>query len=134
MSARNFFYATYWFSDPHIASPAVFRIWVVGLVALVVVGVILLVLRAQSAEKLYRSLLQRWSALSFTVGVVGLVLFFFRQQSAFILSWRIWFLALGLSVLPWFVRLAWYTLKRYPHVKAENAARELKKKYLPENN
>jgi hypothetical protein len=134
MNLKNLLYTSYWFSSPEIVSGTIFSAWVFVLTTLIGVGVVLLLVRSGTTEKLLRSLLQRWSAFLFTIGLVGLLLFIFRQQSAFVLNWRVWNFILVASCFPWFIRLTYYSLKRYPQIKTENAARELKNKYLPEGN
>lgn len=133
MHWSNLFYRTYWLTDPHIASPATFRLWVILLLVCIAAATVLLFVRARAQDTALKQLLQRWSSLLYTLGLVGLILFAFREQSAPVLSWRLWFLFLAVGCLPWFVRLCWYTCARWPKIKQENAARNLKAKYLPEN-
>lgn len=131
MSWKNLLIAKYWVTSPIIVSSAAFWRWVILLVVLIVVGEALLILRKKQTETITRLIMQRWSAFVFTCVLISALLLALRQQNAFLLSWRVWYVVAIASVAPWFYKLSFYTFKRWPEIKAENATRNLKTKYLP---
>lgn len=133
MSWKNLLLTSYWFTSPVIVSAVAFWWLVVVLVCLVAVGIGLITVSQKQKEESTRLIMQRWGSWGFSTGLVGALLLALRQQSAFLLSWRVWYLVVAVGIVPWLARLLYYTFKRWPEIRAENAARNLRAKYLPGN-
>jgi hypothetical protein len=131
MSWKNLLLASYWSTSPVIVSTTRFWQWVMIATIIILIGVVLVVLRKKQTEMITRLIMKRWSAFAFTIGLLSLLLLALRQQNAFFLSWRVWYLVVIISLLPWFYKISFYTFRRWPEIRAENAARNLKAKYLP---
>ncbi len=131
MSVRNLFYWSYWFSQPYIARDwlAIFLWVVVGLV--VAGGIGLYVARYYEKDHLKKEVLRRFAKFTLTAGIIGLVWLFFRQQRIPFLAWRFW-LVLAAGILGyWLSKIIRYMQDRLPAIKAEQAMRERRNKYLP---
>ncbi|MEK7625459.1 MAG: hypothetical protein AAB467_03875 [Patescibacteria group bacterium] len=131
MSITNLFYYTYWFKVPVIATGFVYWTMLLILIGLLALGLAASLARKSFEEKSFGKLAQKINNLGVGMGLSGLVLFFFRQQSAPVLGWRIWFLVWGVSLIIWLAMIIRYYVKRVPAIKAEQSARHEKEKYLP---
>ena len=131
MSFYNLLELSYWFKQPFIAREWSLRGWVIVLLVLVLAGIIGKIIQLKQSEKVIRQIYNRLSNISLTVGLLGLLWLFFRQQQVPFLAWRFW-LALLFGGLLWSViRTIIFLVRRYPEIKAEKADREMKAKYLP---
>lgn len=131
MNLKHFLYGSYWFNQPDPAQGGIVTLYVVILLTLVLVGIIALIVRQREQVNAIRMLLARVGAFGFTMGLTGLLLFWFRQESIFFLGWRLWYLVWFIIMALWLGKLLKYSFKRLPIIKAEHAARMQKEKYLP---
>ncbi len=134
MSLKNLFYFSYWFKVPVIATGFVFWMMLAVMLGLIVLGIAVVVARNVFEKKSLGNFSRKISSFGVSMGLTGLVLFFFRQQSAPVLGWRIWFLIWGAAFVIWVAMILRYFFKRVPQIKAENAERRQKEKYLPQGN
>ena len=132
MNLKNLLYYSYWFKVPVIATGFVYWVMLLVLIGLVALGVAASVARKAFEEKSLGNLAQKINNLGVAMGLSGLVLFFFRQQSAPILGWRIWFLVWVVVLVIWIAMILRYYFKRVPQIRAEHAERQQKEKYLPQ--
>lgn len=132
MRLSNLFYYTYWFKVPVIATGAVYWTMLLVLIGLVALGLAASAARKVFEEKSLGKLAQKINNFGVAMGLSGLVLFFFRQQSAPVLGWRIWFLVWGVFSIIWVVKILLYYFKRVPQIKSEQSERREKEKYLPQ--
>ena len=132
MNIRNFFYVSYWFSDPNIVRSTQVGIWVAVFLIFIALGILAVIIRRFTEKKISQNILERFSSFFFANGFGGIFLFIFREQGAPFLDWRIWFLLLAILDIIWLYRLFFYTFKRYPEIKAENKARAQRAEYLPQ--
>lgn len=131
MNLAHFFYGSYWFSQPNPAEGGVKVFYLVVLLSLIAAAIVLLFLRRRQTVSIVKSVMKRFSTLGFTMGITGLLLFLFRQERVFFLGWRISYLIWFVVLVWWLVRLLNYTFKRVPSIKAEQAERVRREKYLP---
>lgn len=110
----------------------VFWTMLVILFALVALGIAAAVGKKFFEERALGSLSQKVSNFGVSMGLSGLALFFFRQQSVPVLGWRIWFLVWLLSLVIWAARILRYYFNRVPQIRAEKVARQEKEKYFPQ--
>lgn len=133
MNLKHFLYSSYWFSQPDLATKGVEAVYLVILLALVLGGIAALIIRRRSVMPAMQNLLNRYAACGITMGIVGLLLFYFREQHVFFLGWRIWFLLWIIILASWLYRLVSYHLKRIPFIKAAYEERVAREKYLPKS-
>lgn len=131
MDIKNLFSINYWLSQPIPAYGATLWILVGGFLFFIIVGLVLRIVVQTNRDKAIKTALKRLSNFGMTMGLLGLMWMFFRQQNVFFLSWRFWLLILiGISAW-WLVRILEYVVRRLPVIKQEQAEREMKTKYLP---
>jgi hypothetical protein len=131
MKFTNFFFWSYWFSEPYIARGglAVF-FWVVAS-SLFFAGIGLFIYRKYRADKLEQEVFRRFAVLVTTLGVLSLLWVFFRQQHIPFFAWRFWLVGVAIF-FAWRLYVAFsYLKKRLPAIKAEQAIRERRDRYLP---
>ncbi len=131
MSVFNLLKLDYWFSQPYVAYGNVKWFWVILFLALVLAGLIGKMIQNYQNEQARQALWQRFSNLGLTVGLLGIIWLFFRQERVPFLAWRFWLLILMVAAAVWLTKLIIYAFKRLPEIKAEKQERELKNKYLP---
>ncbi len=131
MSLRNLFHSSYWFSQPELATHAVRWFWIVLFLTLILAGLVLLFLRRHQEAKALQAVFAGLSRCTLTLGILGLLWFYFRQERVLVLGWRFWLLLWVVVLAIWLGRILWYAVKRLPQIKAENKERENREKYLP---
>ncbi|HSR89465.1 MAG TPA: hypothetical protein VLK22_03695 [Candidatus Udaeobacter sp.] len=134
MSISNLFHLDYWLAQPFTARGLTLWILVGGFLVLVMAGLVFKILSQYQQQKAQKSLLSRLGSFGITMGFLGLVWMFFRQERAVILAWRFWILLWLIGGIVWLYRLLYYALKRIPEIKAEEIKRANLEKYLPKKN
>lgn len=130
MSIKNLFYWSYWFQQPMVLKNAAMGMWLVFFLVLVAAGLVALFMRAGSNEQAFKNFLNRVAGLGLTMGIFGLVWLFFRQEHIPFLAWRVWLGIWVMVFVVWVIPLLKYFVKRLPAVRAENAARMEKERYM----
>lgn len=131
MKLKHLLESSYWFSQPELARGGVENAYLIILLGLVAMAIVMLLVRRRQTINAVRLVMLRYASLGFTMGITGLLLFWFRQQHVFFLGWRMWY-GLWLVVLAvWLTKLLLYTFKRIPTIKAEHEERLQREKYLP---
>lgn len=131
MRFSHLLFKSYWFTQPDPALGLARWAWLVFFLALFGGGVAALMFRQKQEEGYRRSFLARLANAGITLGIFGLLWFFFRQQNVFFLGWRFWLLIWFAVFLFWTAIIAYHLLKRLPAIRAEQAARAARAKYLP---
>ncbi len=131
MNFKNLFKADYWFSQPHTAYDWAF--WPVVLVfgGLILSGIVLYVIRSSKTEKTDQVVFGRFGNFGITMGLIGLLWLFFRQERVAFLAWRFWLLLWLLLAAWWIGKILEYIVKRLPIIKKERLEKERIRKYLP---
>lgn len=130
-SFKNLFFSDYWFSQPFTARGSTLWLLIGGFLLFIVVGLIFKILAQYQNSKAIMSFFKKSGNLGITMGFVGLVWMFFRQERVAFLAWRFWLLLWVVTTTVWAYRLARYAFKRIPEIKAEEAKRASMEKYLP---
>jgi ABC-type transport system involved in multi-copper enzyme maturation permease subunit len=100
--------------------------------ALVILGIIAKVYAVKSnLEKLLRRAVQRAGSLLLTMGLVGLLIYFFTFENVPILSMRVWLLVLLASGIAWAWSIYRYVKVEIPAKREMHAERERLNKWLP---
>lgn len=131
MSFANLFSWSYWFHQPFSAHGAVLWVWVLGFLALVAGGLVARFIRQKKQDRQIREVYSRIGSMAITLGLLGLLWFFFRQERIPFFAWRFWVALWLLGFIWWAIKLALYTVKRLPAIREEKAKREVMEKYLP---
>ena len=131
MKFSNLFYSTYWFSQPVIASRNVYLFWLVSLIVLSGTGFACLIAEKFTQKGINKKILDKFGDLFTSMGISGLILFFFRQQSVPLLGYRFWFLGWAIIFVIWLALILKYLILRVPEVRVEQAEKARKEKYLP---
>src|SRR3989339_1375001 len=97
----NLLHMDYWFKQPDAASGFTMWFLVLSFLALTLAGLVLRTWRYYHQEKFTREIMRRLSNLGFTIGLLGLLWMFFRQESVLFLAWRFWLLFLALIFVWW---------------------------------
>ncbi len=131
MNITNLFKLDYWFSQPYIARGwLATALWAVVL-GLVLAGVVVFVWRYYETEVPKKELLRRYGTLALTAGICGVIWLWLRQQIIPVLAWRFWILPAAGVFAYWLVTIIRYTRQRLPTIKAEQALKARRERYLP---
>jgi hypothetical protein len=131
MNITNLLKLDYWFSQPFIARGLTLWLLVGGFLLFIVTGLVFKILSQYQNDKSKRLVLKRSGSLGITMGFLGLIWMFFRQERVAFLAWRFWLFLWVVITGIWAYSLARYALKRIPAIKAEEARRASIDKYLP---
>ncbi len=132
MSIGNLFYWHYWFSLPRVTWGTTFWLWFGFFSLFLAAAIVLRIVRNYKQDNLIREVLRRYSNIGIGMGLLGLLWFFFRQQSAPILSWRFWLLVWLVGLAYWLYLVIRYHVKRLPEIRKEKEQRTTFNKYLPQ--
>lgn len=133
MQIQNVLKGSYWFYQPFIAVGAVRWFWIISFLVMILAGLIAKIVRI-SSDKLSggtKEVLRRSGNLLITMGSLGWLWMFFRQQQVAFLAWRFWLLFWVVLFIWQAVKIAIYATKRLPAISNEQAKRDLQAKYLP---
>lgn len=125
------FYFSYWINQPAVLYGAAKWVWVIVLLGFTVLGLIFKIVQMARPNSFAREAWRRFGNLFLSLGLVGLIWFFFRQEQIMFLAWRFWLIPWVITFVWWLFKNAKYAVRRLPAIKAEQQARELKTKYLP---
>lgn len=131
MNISNLFKPDYWFSQPFTARGLTLWLFIGGFLFLILAGLVCKIVSQYQNHKPTQTVLKRFSYLGVTMGFIGLLWMFFRQERAAFLAWRFWLLLWAGVFIFWVFHLIKYLIKRVPELKAEEAKREQLEKYLP---
>lgn len=131
MQFRNFLYTSYWLTQPNLATKGVETVYLVILLGLVLGGIVALLVRRTQTVPALIVLMNRYTTCGISMGLIGLLLFYFREQHVFFLGWRVWFLLWFVVLAAWLGRLITYHIRRVPKIIALAAERASREKYLP---
>jgi len=135
MQIQNILKSSYWFYQPFIAIGVVRWVWIIGFLVLVLGGLVARMIRIYklNLEQRTRETLRRSGNMLITMGFLGLLWFFFRQEQVAFLAWRFW-LILWLVIFGWWIyRIIFYVVKRSPMIQNEQAKKIEMEKYLPKS-
>ncbi len=133
MQIQNVLKGSYWFYQPFIAVGAVRWFWIVSFLVMILAGLIAKIVRV-SNEKISggtKEVLRRAGNLLITMGCLGWLWMFFRQQQVSFLAWRFWLVLWAVLLVWWTFKVVFYATKRLPLISTEQAKRDLQSKYLP---
>lgn len=133
MNVANLFRLDYWFSQPFVATGTSLWLLIGGFLALVLIGLVCKIVSLYKEEKFKKVILKRFSHLSMTMGFVGLVWMFFRQEGAIFLGWRFWLLLWVALSAWWIFSIVKYMTQRVPEIRSEEERLARIEKYLPKN-
>ena len=131
---ENIMRMEYWFKQPDPTMGLLMWILIVFLLVLTLSGLVLKFIRRYYDDKFHKEIMRRASNLNLTIGVLGLLWLFMRQEHILLLAWRIWALILLSIFFWWLSRVLRYAVKRVPFLRAESAQKENLEKYLPGRN
>ncbi len=135
MQIQNILRTSYWFYQPFIAVGGVKWVWIVSFLVLVLLGMIAKIVRMnnQKIDQGAKEVLRRAGNLLITMGLLGLMWMFFRQQQVAFLAWRFWLLLWVVLFAWWGFKVSYYATKRLPMISSEQAKKQMMNKYLPKS-
>jgi len=134
MNLKNLLDWSYWFYQPFTARGGVMWFFVILFLALVLFGLSSKITRLYNQDKWYKETLRRIGNAGITMGLLGLLWLFFRQERVVFFAWRFWLLLWLIGAVVWLIRIAIYLVRRIPIIKQEEAKRSTLDKYLPGRN
>lgn len=131
MNLKNLVDWSYWFYQPFTAKGGVMWFFMISFLALVLFGLTAKIVRLYGQDKWYKEVLRRSGNAGITMGLLGIIWFFFRQERVAFLAWRFWLLLWVAGAVYWLVKIIMYIIKRVPVIKQEQTKRDEINKYLP---
>jgi len=134
MSLLDFLHPNYWLSlrIPYVGSGAG-RILFVFFAVMIITGIIIRILGA-NRKKTHRKLaklLKQIAVLLLTMGIIGVILYFFSYEEIRFLGARFWYTVWLLSTLIWTGVIVYYAKKKVPGMLIEEKEKLEREKYLP---
>lgn len=131
-SPVKFFNLTYLFDLRPYTYPSTINLMIGFFGLMVVLGIALnLYRRFKSETKTEKKLLDKYTSLFFSLGLIGLAMTWFRYERINLLSGRFW-LVIWLAVAGiWLYRIVNYQFKVIPKIRKDAENRQLLQKYLP---
>jgi len=130
MNFTNLFRMDYWFSQPFSAHGVIFWIFTVFFLALILGGIISRIICQYKKDKTDKVILKRFSNFGMTLGLLGIVWLFFRQEKVTFLAWRFWLVLWLVVAVWWLAKILEYIVRRVPQIKEEKQEKQKRNKYL----
>ena len=128
----KFFNLSYLFDlRPSIYAGTVYFLLAVFGVLIVLSLLIKIVEQKKKPQQFLKKLFQKYFSFFLTMGLVGLVLLWFRYENAAVLSARFWLLVWALAFVIWLVKIFQYQLKIVPPAREKLEQKKIFQKYLP---
>jgi hypothetical protein len=134
MNLKHLLDWSYWFYQPFTAQGGVMWFFVIFFLALVLFGLSAKITRLYQMDKWYKEILRRVGNAGITMGLLGILWLFFRQERVAFLAWRFWLLLWTVCAIIWLVKIVRYLLKRVSTIRQEEQKRSSLNKYLPGKN
>lgn len=130
---NNLLKFSYWFDVPaSFLTPNIFWILISIFAVAIIVGIISSVFSSKNKkDKLKKKLWSKFISWGYTVGIVGLILTFLKQQKTPYLGMRIWLLVWLLFSFVWLIFILKFVILKVPKIKKEQREKEEFEKYLP---
>ena len=124
---------SFWFSRfPQPLTAVYEKVFFIIFVAVLVAGVVVRIISNQRERDRYAELIyHKIATLLITMGILGLVWFFFTYEQIPLLGGRFWFLFWVLGTAGWAAGIAIYAYKTVPRLRIEEHQRKEKMKYFP---
>ena len=130
---QTFLQPSFWFS----LQPAEVGGWIgtsifVIFLLMGIAGVVARIVAAQKLDDRYMRMMgNRFGTLLITMGMLGVVLYFFSFERIRLFGSRFWYLLWLIGLIVWIVLLVRYMKKNIPAMKEQAEARFEKRKYFP---
>lgn len=131
MSYQNLLKIDYWFSQPFMAHDFAFWATLLLFLGLIIGGVVLLLIKSFNNDRTNKIIFNKLDNFGVSLGLLGLMWLFFRQQRVSFLAWRFWLLFWFLIAVWWLIKILKYAIKRLPQIKQEKLEKQRFNKYLP---
>lgn len=128
----RFFNLNYYFSLNPLIDSVTLKIMLAVFVAMVVCGLgIKIYEKIKDLPHIEEKLLDKYFAMLVVMGFLGILIAWFRYESAYLFSARFWLLLWGIGLIFWFVKILIYQFKVVPKAKKQAEQKKIFTKYLP---
>ena len=134
MNIANLFHVDYWFGHPLVAQGLALWLLLSTFLVFIVAGLICKITAQFQEQKFKKIILKKIGSLTLTLGFLGMVWMFFRQEGLVFLAWRFWLLVWLAILVWWLTAIVKYITKRVPNMQSEEERRARIEKYLPKSN
>lgn len=127
------FELSFWFDlQPSAFSPVFEKSFFLFFALMVLIGAVArIVARYKKGERFMVITYKKIAAMLFTMGMFGMLWFFFSFEQAYLLGARFWFVLWLVGLLVWFVAILRYSKIHVPAMKAVLAKKASDNKYMP---
>lgn len=99
---------------------------------LILIGVVCRIVLMQSSKDRYLKLIgKRLVTCSLTMGIIGVVLYFFSYEGIQLFGARFWYLFWMIAFIVWIIVLAKFAIKEVPALRNKDVMQYAKSKYIP---
>lgn len=99
---------------------------------LILVGVVCRIVLMQSSKDRYLKLIgKRLITCGLTMGIIGVVLFFFSYEGIQLFGARFWYLVWVIVFIAWVIVLVKFAMKEVPDMRNKDVKQHAKSKYIP---
>ena len=119
-------------TNPLALSLASQRLLFIAFAAFLILGAIVRMVAVRRKEdKHVTEVFNRAGRLGVTMGLIGLIIFFFSFEQIPFFGARFWYLFWGLGFLSWTAAIVRYVIRVVPRERSAEVARQEREKYLP---
>lgn len=124
---------SFWFRlDPDYLSPLFEKGFFILFAAMIILGALVrIVARKKGTDRFAKDVKMRWGAMLLTMGLLGLVWFFFTYEGVSLFGARFWFLIWLVGGTVWAVSILRYAKNKIPGMKEQAKSHADANKYLP---
>ncbi len=126
----------FWFLlTPNALSPLFEQIFFIGFSLLIVAGAIAhIIARNKKKDKELTKVFKWIGQMFYSMGIIGIVWFFFTFELIYFFGARFWFLIWVAGFIAWTIYIIYYAKWQIPKLREERAAKSQHNEYLPRRN
>ncbi len=129
----RFLTLNYYFNLRPISGNRTLVVLLVFFAVLILIGLaIKLYAKIKNLKKIDRKLIDKYFLFFIVMGLLGILITWFRYESAYLLSARFWLVIWVIGALIWLIKIIRFQFKTVPEAKKMAEQKQQFKKYLPQ--
>ncbi|MCH8049351.1 hypothetical protein IH979_01420 [Patescibacteria group bacterium] len=123
----------FWFNlQPQALSPTFERFFFLAFGSMIIIAAVSrIVARHRKEDRYLLKIYRKLTRMFLTMGIFGMLIFFFNFEELYFFGARFWFLVWGIGLIVWIVMIVRFAKVRVPAMKEEHLRGREEERYMP---